>query len=339
MAHEIFGERFLSNREPAWHGLGLVLEDQRVGAVEAFRMMGEYSIRTEQLVTQNGGLVAPRQAIIREATAKGEPEKVLGTVGPEFHPIGPLATCSIYDEAVSEPVETIGALRDGAVLFISVKLPTFQIKGDEIEDYLLVVNPMDGGESARIVRTPVRVVCQNTLMMGESLGAIHYRIKHDEKAQTQLYDWLRDMYQKAKAKAKLVQEACEVLATYRVSVTESAEILQTVYPDPRPGRNTAPREIMIKREEHRAYVAQHQAVAREQVLELVGGKGRGSDTEAAKGTAWGLYNGVVEYEDYRWARNPKQALESSLFGPRADAKDRAFEECAKVAGVHIPNQN
>lgn len=337
--HEIFGERFVSNREPAWHGLGLVLQDQRVGAVEAFRMMGEYTIRTEQLVTQNGGLVAPRQAIIREATAKGEAEKVLGTVGPEFQPIGPLATCSIYDEAVNEPVETIGALRDGAVLFISVKLPKFEIRGDEIEDYLLVVNPMDGGESARIVRTPVRVVCQNTLMMGESLGAVHYKVKHDERAQEQLYNWLQDLYQKAKAKSRLIQEACEVLADFRVTETASQEILAKVYPDPRPGRNTAPREVMIKREEHRAYVAQHQVVAREQVLELVGGKGHGSETKAAKGSAWGLYNGIVEYEDYRWARNPQQAMESSLFGPRADVKDRAFEECARVAGVRIFNSN
>ena len=332
MAHEIFGDRFLSNREPAWHGLGLVLEDRRVGAVEAFRLMGEYSIRTEQLVTK-AGLEAPRKAIIREATAKGEGEKVLGTVGPEFHPIGPLATCSIYDEAVGEPVETIGALRDGALLFISVKLPAFSVRGDEIQDYLLVVNPMDGGESARIVRTPVRVVCANTLMMGESLGAVHYRVIHNENAQKQLHEWLHGLYQKSVAKAKLVQEACEVLATYRIGATETAETLNRIYPEPRSARNTAPREIMLKRAEHRAYVSQHRAVAKEQVLELVGGKGRGSETEAAKGTAWGLYNAVVEYEDYRWSRNPQQALESSLFGPRADVKDIAFEECAGVAGV------
>jgi phage/plasmid-like protein (TIGR03299 family) len=333
VAHEIFGKRFLSNREPAWHGLGIVLEDKRVTAVEALRMMGEYSIRTEQLVTANGGLEAPRKAIIREATNKGEAEKVLGTVGPDFHPIGPLATCSIWDEAVDVPVETIGALRDGAHLFISTKLPKFSVKGDEVQDYLLVSNPMDGGESAEIIRTPVRVVCANTLRLGKQQGIEAFRIVHDENAQKRMYDWLHGLYQKAVAQQKLIKEACEVLATCKVNDSAASEILDGIYPEPKKLRVTAPSEVMKKREKHRLYAAEHMETNREQVLKLFKGNARGGDTVAAKGTAWGLYNAAVEYEDYRWARNPQQALESSVFGARAEVKDAAFEACAEFAGV------
>ena len=335
MAHEIFGERFLNHREPAWHGLGITLTDRRVGAVEALRMMGEYSIRTEQVKTIQSDLPVPKKAVIRERTARGEPEKVLGVVGMEYQPIGPMATCETFDKAVGEPVETIGALRDGATLFITVELPRFAVKGDEIQDYLLVVNPMDGGEAAQIVRTPVRVVCANTLRMGQQLGVTQYRLIHDEKVQENLHNWLHGLYQKSVAQAKLIQEACTILADYRIGTDQTEDVLRRVYSEPKPPTNSAPREVMIKREEHRAYVSQWKAVAREQVLKLFRGEGRGMDTIAAAGTAWGLFNAFVEYEDYRWSKNPQQALESAVFGARADVKDLAFETCAAVAGIKI----
>jgi phage/plasmid-like protein (TIGR03299 family) len=293
--------------------------------------MGEYSIRTEPLVT-SGGLAVPHKAIIRNATDKGEAEKVLGVVGSEFQPIGPLALCSIFDEAVNQPVETIGALRDGAILFVTVKMPTFDVKGDEIQDYIIVNNPMDGGEAASIIRSPVRVVCMNTLRMGKARGTTQYRVIHDVNAQGRMHEWLQGLYQKSVAQAALLKEACEILAGRRVSQVEAVEVLGRVYPDPRPIRNTAPKDVLVKRAEHREYIRENRVVAREQALNLFNGKGTGMDTPAAAGTAWGLVNAVVEYEDCRWSRNAAGAIESSVFGTRADVKDVAFDECFALAG-------
>lgn len=331
--HEIFGERFLNSREKAWHGLGLTVKEP-MGAVDALRLMGEYSIRMEPLYMANGTKVE-RQAIVREATAKGEAESVLGTVGPEYQPIGPLATCALYDDAVNQPVETIGALRDGAVLFITVKMPDYAVAGDEISDYLLVMNPMDGLEAAQIITSPVRVVCMNTLRMARSLGAVQYRIRHNAGAHIQMRDWLKTVYTKAAGKSAAIKDACEILASYRVTDTEVAETLLKVYPDPKQPRNTAPGEVMKKRLEHREYIGTLQSVARQETGKLFYGAGKGMDTVAAAGTAWGLYNAVVEYQDYRWARNERQAQESALFGPRADVKEWGFEKCAELAGLKV----
>lgn len=335
MAHEIWGNRYANHREPAWHGLGLTILDRKVGAVEALRLMGEYSIRTEQVKTIQTDIPVLRKAIIRERTVRDEAEKVLGVVGMEYQPIGPMPTCEIFDRSVGQPIETIGALRDGATLFISVELPRFAVKGDEIQDYLLVVNPMDGGESAQIIRTPVRVVCMNTLRMGQRMGVTQYRLIHDENVAKNLATWLEGLYQKSVAQARLIQEACEVLASYRIGAEETKLVLERTYSDPKPPTNSAPREVMIKRQEHRDYVAQWRATAREQVLALFNGNGVGMNTVAAAGTAWGLYNAVVEYEDYRWSKNPQQALESAVFGARADVKDEAFERVAALAGVNV----
>ena len=105
------------------------------------------------------------------------------------------------------------------------------------------------------------------------MGTTQYRVIHDQNAQTHLYEWLKGLYQKSVAQAALIKEACEILATKRVSGAEAVEVLNRVYPDPRAIRNTAPKEVLVKRAEHREYIRQHRVVAREQVLNLFDGKG------------------------------------------------------------------
>src|SRR5687768_1525075 len=43
MAHEIFGNRFMDNRAPAWHRLGQI-RIEPTGAEEAFDLVGAYDI-------------------------------------------------------------------------------------------------------------------------------------------------------------------------------------------------------------------------------------------------------------------------------------------------------
>lgn len=42
--HNLFGERFYSLRQPAWHGLGKVM-DAQMGAEQAFDTIGAYLVR------------------------------------------------------------------------------------------------------------------------------------------------------------------------------------------------------------------------------------------------------------------------------------------------------
>lgn len=330
MAHELFGERFFGKqRKPAWHGLGKVM-DVPMTAVQAFEQMGPYEIHAEKVYRKNGSTV-PAQVIVREATAQGEDEEVIGVVGPDFMPVGPRTTCEVYDAKVGRPVETIGALRSGETLFVSTKLPTIDVKGDEVEMYLLLINPMGGGEAIQIRTTPVRVVCMNTLVMASALSSQLYKVRHDINALANMGEWLTGVMGKAEAQVSLMKEALEILAGTRVGEGKAVEVLLQTYPEPRIPRNTAPKEVMEKRHEHREYVAQHRAVYREKALELFQGKGTGMDRPEAAGTAYGLYNAVCELEDCRWSRKPETGLESAVFGDRADTKVRAFDALMKVA--------
>lgn len=329
MSHELFGERFFGKqRQPAWHGLGKTF-DIPMTAIQAFEDMGAYEIHAEPLFRMNGGKV-DSQVIVRDQTARGEAEKVIGVVGADFVPVSPRQTCQVYDDKVGKFVETIGCLRDGETIFMSTKLPSIDVKGDEVMMYLLLINPMGGGESIQIRTTPVRVVCMNTLNMAKTMSEQSYRIRHDQSAIATMGEWLGGVMGKAEGQVAMMKEALTLLSDFKVSETVAKEVLLTAYPEPIAPRNTAPKEVMVRRLEHREYISQRRVVSREAVLNLFNGAGTGMNTPESAGTAYGLFNAVAEYEDCAWSKNPVTAMESAVFGDKADIKASAFEALMKM---------
>ena len=68
------------------------------------------------------------------------------------------------------------------------------------------------------------------------------------------------------------------------------------------------------------------------VQELYEGRGRGSQLDSARGTAWGLLNAVTEYVDHeRRARSTEYRLDSAWFGQGAQIKQRALDAALQLA--------
>src|SRR3990167_188557 len=330
--HNLFGSRFVSHREPAWHGLGLVFEEE-IGAQEAFRRMGPYEVFTAAVgaKVKKSYLALPNRVIVPSPKSDDARYRTFGLVGPDYQLITPTDFCQIWDEHVAKPVETIGALGKGETLFVSTHLPAFSVLGDEVDNYLLAVSPMTGGSAAEIRVTPVRVVCQNTLVLSADAATEVYRIIHKEGAKAQMADWLTDAYQRAEAKTAALAEAFEVLARHEVTDKEMAKVLKRAYPDPKPPREDAPSIVMEKRLAEANYALERQQYHRRAAQQLFDGDGTGMEHLAMTGTAWGLYNAVVEYEDYRRGRGDISIANDALFGYRAWTKAQAFEACLEIS--------
>lgn len=325
--HNLFGDRFADNREPAWHGLGQVFEDE-VSAVEAFKRIGSYEVRLSPAIAD--GISLEKNAILRNPTTEDPETRVFGIVGDDYTLITPEDVCVIFDEHVARPVETIGALGMGETFFLSTFLPTLSVKGDEIENYLLVSNPMTGLQSAEIRVTPVRVVCQNTLMASDRVATQKMKVVHDKHAKDRMAEWLRETYEWAETTTKVLKDLFVVMASTQVRSAEARKLFEFAYPSPRKPDSTAPKPIMDQRikwwEENVALMERR----RDGAKALFEGMGTGMDLKAAHGTLWGAYNAVVETEDYRRGRNEDQIAASSMFGERAAAKKRAFEYSVKA---------
>jgi phage/plasmid-like protein (TIGR03299 family) len=324
MSHELFGERFFSYREPAWHGLGLVL-DKEMGALDAFSAIGSYEVGLEALTTVEG-LPLEQRAVVRGPTPDDPSKRVFGVVGSDYVLVSPLDLVTIWDDVVTRPVETIGCLQGGSSIFVTTHLPDINVKGDEIKTYMLLVSPMTGLQAIQIRVTPVRVVCQNTLVAAKAASTEVLRIIHDQQAMDRLRVWLSGVMIRAEQKTQALQDLFNIFAGRQLTSSEVTYTIEKVYPMPRGPRPDAPQEILELREKYWEDAVKGMQRSRTAVQELFDGEGTGMSTPSCDGTAWGLYNSIVEWSDYhgrsdRWA---EAQMISALFGERAEAKERAF---------------
>lgn len=348
MAHELLigttGDvRFLDTRGPAWHRLGTVKPGAWVTAVEGLEMIGAPDILIQDApdITVPGiGTINPNMRYIIRTAMDDLPAAVLGSVtDPDYHLVGPKEFCTVLDGAIGRKVETIGLIKHGKILFVTFQLPSFDVNGDEHDNYLALYNGMSGSDSLKALNTPVRVVCQNTMMMADQVASERLVIPHKKSAMAELGTWIVDLYERSLARGAVVKEALELLANTPVAAEQARELVTATYPDPKKASTFGPKLIVEQREQ--AYEAKLTFArgSRETVLELWNGAGAGADTKAAAGTLFGLYNGVVEYEDYRRHKgvggNPEIMAESALIGVRKDHKELAFKAMIAATGIDL----
>lgn len=335
MAHNLFNERFYSLRQAAWHGLGTIGQEGE-SAVDIFQRMSPYIVSLEPVYTEIGGdqLELPYRVITRHPVPDDPNYHTFGVVGPDYTLVDPTRTCEIWDESTSAYPETLGVLGKGESMFITTKLPAFEIQGDEVQSYLLLHNPY--GEGAVQVRiTPVRVVCQNTLIAAKAASTESFKIVHDKNVEKRLTAWMSGIMQRAALRSKGLQESFDLMAHVRLEEEQAYAVLQSIYVDPKEPRYVPDKSIMQARQKvYEAAVYRH-ALWRNEVLEDWKGQGVGMDSKATEGTAWGLYNAVVEVEDYRPTKQREgqrsPAAYNALFGDRAMRKESAYAEILQYA--------
>ena len=162
MAASIFGERFYGRRTPAWHGLGVVM-DQDCTVSEAMKYVDvDFEILTVPTMAQlpDGSIIdTSNKAIVREPTNDDPEYRVLSVVGGDWTPIQMRDLANFLDP-ISEkfPVETLGALGHGEKVFLTLDAGDSEIAGEHHKLYYLITDHRDGGGALTIAFTPVRVV-------------------------------------------------------------------------------------------------------------------------------------------------------------------------------------
>lgn len=336
MSHNLFGERFGDQRYPAWHELGQVF-NKPISATEAYRKMGPYEVRLADLNAE--GVALKQRAILRNPTTDDPETRVLGIVGSDYHLVTPDDFVTIWDERVGKPIETIGALGWGETFFISTSLPKMDVRGDEIEFYLLGKLTQTGLAANEVMTTGVRVVCQNTLNAAEASTTMRLKVAHDQHVRQRMGDWLQGIVDEAETTAHVLKEQFDLLASKRIKSADAEELFEEAYPYPNAPKKNAPAHVVEQRIQWWSENVSLMDRRRDGARNLFEGMGTGLDIPAAKGTLWGAYNAVVETEDYRRGRNETtpegraSIAESIMFGERAMCKRRAFKAAMVIVNA------
>jgi hypothetical protein len=336
-ASGLFGARFLGVRQPGWHQIGTVVEDEDITVPDAFTQAGlNYRVEKFPIDTTAYGekLATGQYAIVREPTPD-DGARVFGIVGPNYEVIQNEQLAELLS-AVDLKLSTVGALHQGKITFVAFNAGETEIGGEKVDRYVGIMN-QHGGGAARVVFTDVRFQCQNTLVTGLRSATQDVRIPHRVNAGTevQFQVQLMPIIQRAQAEA---EEAFNQMTKLKVDEAIVARVLEGIFPMPKSPQKlrqlqmveSAPAALnsgidlsglQFARERHEKHV--------EMIKRFRGGistlyeKFNDEQPELAQ-TGWALYNAATENADWRKGRDAAIG-ESILWGPRAAEKARAFD--------------
>lgn len=306
--------------ETPWHGLGKKIE-KAATAAEAIEAAGlNWAVSKQAIQVINGPVIAGKYATVRQDTGAA-----LGVVGDVYRVLQNKEAFSFFDAVVGSKeaiYHTAGALGEGEIIWILAKLDgVIQVKGHDItEKFLLLTNRHDGAGSVRIMFTPIRVVCQNTLNLALADGSeFQAKLKHCSTMGMKVNE-VRDALGIVNQKFAFFETAAQKLATVDLTREAFNSYLQNV--------GIMPKDLASLQGRSKT-LAENAIQEVTQMFE----HGRGNDMPGVKGTLWAAFNGVTEYVDY--ARTSRGGVDSRakslLFGSGAALKQKAWDEALALA--------
>ena len=292
MAHllEQYGEMasFASLREPAWHGLGTILQDEvTTGEMLAAAHLADWNVRCEE-IDLPGRSHRDFFAVTRTNPFDGEAD-VLGVVGERYKVVQNEDLFSFADNLLDGGRwETAGSIKNGTIVFGSLALDREIVLDpngatDKVNTYMLVHTSHDGSLAVQASITPVRVVCQNTLNMALSGVKQTYKIRHTQTVQGKVAAAREALGIAHKYLDEFDKQAQEMI-TQTINDKQFFDIITAVYPKP---------EADLK----------GSMTKWENKIDVLNDIYFGATCENIKDTAWGAYNALTERLD--WYRNPR----------------------------------
>jgi phage/plasmid-like protein (TIGR03299 family) len=299
MAHllEQYGDMasFASLREPAWHGLGTIL-DSEVTTSEMLKAahLNDWNVRCED-VDLPGRSHRPFFAVVRDNPFDGQAD-VLGVVGERYKVVQNEELFSFADNMLDGGRwETAGSIKNGTVVFGSLALDREIVLDpngatDKVNTYLLVHTSHDGSLAVQASVTPVRVVCQNTLNAALHNVKQSYKIRHTQTVQGKVAA-AREALGLAHQYLDEFDKQAQEMITQEINDKQFFDIITAVYPKPEADTKGS----MTKWENK---------------IDVLNDIYNGETCVNIKGTAWGAYNALTERLD--WYRTPRNGNAESV---------------------------
>lgn len=324
MSDGIFGNRFLGHRDAAWHAKGIVSQEPLTAEEALVQIGGVYIEKKPHMVTLNGVNTQVGFDLVRSATPDDPTERMFGYTTEKYNVLQPLDFAMIFDEKVNQPVETIGFLGKGERMFLTWKLPSFDVAtGDEVQLYGFLPLGFDGKMGASINVVTVRVVCQNTwraaIMEAENSkvagrGVIWTGRHTSPNLVRDLGAWMEHVQSRAEQQTNMLRSFFGKLVATPLTDGDVYSALFKVYPDPAKVGDV-PNSLRKIREDERDAKANSISRIRDGIFATWSGRGT-----AITPNAWGLFNATTEYMNFGLP-SKKSTNESVLIGDRSKLMD------------------
>ena len=323
MAHEletVNGQTaFASLRQPAWHGLGTVFEEEvNTNQMLELAHLNDWNVRLEDVALPDGFNSDKGYSFVTRTNPFDRTQNdVLGVVGERYVPLQNEDLFSFGDNLLDGGGrwETAGSIRGGRVVFGSIALRdsiTLDPKGvaDKIDNYLLINTSHDGSIAIQASITPVRVVCANTLNLalssfkGKKAVKQTFKIRHTQTAEGKIAV-AREALGLAKTYIDEFSQIANAMIETEITKAQFDKIVELAYPAPEKDAKGSFKKYDAK-------------------VDLIQSIYVGDFNNTIAGTAWGAFNALTERLDwYRSARggsNESILASASGFDPMVNAE-------------------
>ena len=281
---------FFSNREVAWHKLGVVTDNAQtanqalqVAQLDSIVKVSENSVAAEI----DGKMISfpNRFLTYREHPKKGT--TALGVVGKRYTPIQNSEAFDFLNVLADESgavFETAGSLGNGERVFMTMKFPQSMTLGgvDVVDNYIMAVNSHDGTTAFTVAVTPIRAVCTNTVRLALAKAQSKISLRHTVNATQKVQQARETLGIVWKYQAEF-QNQVESMLSEKFSDADYKRFIEVLIPEPW-GKE----------------ITQRQMNSIEDVRADLMTLWRAPTQENIAGTKWAAYNAVAEYED--WAK-------------------------------------
>lgn len=290
--------------------------------------------------------MAGQYVIVRNEPFTGKPE-ILGTAKTKYTPVQNEELFALGDAIIDfegnqgASWETAGSIKDGRVVFGTIKLPESLTIGNEdlIDEYLMVTAGHDGNMPIIAQTTGIRVVCANTWNM--AMGSFKNRItfKHTASAIANLDAAKRSLAQ-SHAYYKALGAVGNALIAIPMNTDGFVKVLDHHWKKPKPDvfvesalglGDQKPREIVRNQKSITQWSNKRDAMVAvwEQKTD------RGETLGEAAGTAWGAVNAITESLDWHGSETGGLLRAAGFNDTNNELKSNVLEYVAKRATVDI----
>lgn len=248
----------------------------------------------------------------------------LGLVKERYEPVQNIDAFKFFDGAIgkNEAIwQTAGAFGYGERIFVSAKLPNnILVNGDPVDNYLVFTNSHDGSSGVKILFTPIRVVCQNTLNAAIRTAQNYVSFRHTQSVHKNI-DIAHEILGITQKQITIVGEAFNAMNKIKVNDDKAIELMANViFSDAELTRlketGHTPKQVA-----QRYYYAINDAELSTQKVNILCNMlnyyNMGPGQKEIMGTGWGVYGAITGYYSNIDNTEREKRLDTLLYGDRA----------------------
>lgn len=346
--------RLLLAKTSAWHGLGTVANLDEIKTVDDLKrefpwIFAKYShseavcMAGDEPVTLKGvlGLLCQFPDMEKPVVLGGFPaDKERPIIQPEQH-------IEMLIEAFREfgsEISSMGYLFGGKRFFASAEMARFDVAGDEVCQFVNLLDGYYGDQAYCLTGNDFRQVCLNTVKLAHKNGKRMIRLKHTKNMKTDLKKLVKELTG-WKAGFESIQETMKEFPKVK---TDVSDFVGTILDRVSSKLNVAKSTDSVKNlelDDFETVEAYADAVKktdkgikrRKSVIDEILNNYESPTCETERGSVWSAYNAVTEYGthgyrtnsgDYQADREIIKTIDPSVIGNRGDVIQQAALEYA-----------